>query len=238
MKNNMLNKLCKKKILVVLLILIVFCSILGVSFAMWQFSDKQNTFDTLGTKCFELTMTNASSGIHLDKISPTPDEEGKKDKGYTFTIKNTCNTNAAYQVNLEELALDVKRLSNKYIKVSLNDSDGKVLNTYDETEKTIDNADISHKLTSGSLKPDESVTYNLKLWMDEETPAIDEVSESAFESKVTVIASYIDKGKLENEIQTTSNSKTENYNNESETIEVTVTSDKYDIIEVSYEKNF
>jgi len=221
----------KKKSLVVLLILLVLCLCLGVSFAIWQFSDKQNTFDTLGTKCFELTMTNASSGIHLDKISPISDEEGKKDDGYTFTITNTCNTNAAYQVNLEEFALDVKRLSNKYIKISLNDSNGKVLNTYEEVTKTLDNADTSHKLTSGSLKPDESVTYNLKLWMDEETPAIDEVMNAAFESKVTVIANY--KEDVTNKIETTIVTKNENFSKEKETIDVTVTSELYDIIEVS-----
>jgi len=229
----------KKKFWVIFLGLVLVLSILGASYAYWMLGLEQKDFDTLGTKCFELTMTNASSGISLDKISPTSDEEGKKGAGYTFTIKNTCNTNAAYQVNLEELAMDVKRLSNKYIKVSLNDSLGKVLNTYEEVTATIDNADTSHKLTNGILRPDEDVTYTLKLWMDKDTPLVDEVTEASFESKVTVIGSYLDEDALKNDIDITFTSKTIDYNKESEVVEIHITATKYDIVEISYDgENF
>ncbi|MBD9052108.1 MAG: hypothetical protein EGR23_00505, partial [Holdemanella biformis] len=70
-------------------------------------------------------------------------------------------------------------MPNKYIKVSLNDSTPKVLNTYEEVKTTISNATNSFKLTSGSLGPkgsnNDSVNYNLKLWMNYDTPALDEV---------------------------------------------------------------
>ena len=71
-----------------------------------------------------------------------------------------------------------------------------MLNTYEEVKTTISNATNSFKLTSGSLKPDEEATYELKLWMDSETPAIDEVMSATFDSKITVNTSYIEEENL------------------------------------------
>ena len=111
----------KKKVLLFLLVLIVLISILGISYASWLFTGKQRNFNTLGSKCFELTMTNESEGITLNKTYPISDEEGMKTTGYSFTIKNTCNTYATYEVNLEDMLVEEKRLSGEYIKVSIND---------------------------------------------------------------------------------------------------------------------
>ena len=101
----------RKKTLIILVILIVLVSILGISYASWFVNEKQNDFNTLGSKCFELTMMNESEGITLDKTYPISDEEGLSTTGYTFTIKNTCNTYATYEVNLEDMLVEEKRLS-------------------------------------------------------------------------------------------------------------------------------
>ena len=77
----------RKKILIILVLLIVLVSILGVSYANWLFTGRQKNFNTLGSKCFELTMMNESEGITLDKTYPISDEEGLSTTGYTFTIK-------------------------------------------------------------------------------------------------------------------------------------------------------
>ncbi len=60
----------KKKVLFILLVLIVLTSILGISYASWLFTGKQKDFNTLGSKCFELTMINESEGITFDKAYP------------------------------------------------------------------------------------------------------------------------------------------------------------------------
>ena len=176
-------------------------------------------------------MLNESEGITIENAVPTSEEEGKKTKGYTFTIKNVCNTLAAYQVNLEELEIEEKRLTSEYIQISLNDSKGKNLNTYEKVKETIEGSDTSHKLTSGSLKPEEEVTYNLKLWMDEKTPAIEEVMNASFESKVSIIATY--KEEITNEIEIIVESETKEYSKEEEKILIKATSSNYNFIEVS-----
>ena len=47
-------------------------------------------------------------------------------------------------------------------------------------------ADKAYKLETGVLKKNESKTFDLRLWMDESTPVLDEVMNKTFTSKITV----------------------------------------------------
>ena len=227
----------RKKTIIILVILIALVSIIGVSYASWLFTGRQKDFNTLGSKCFELTMMNESEGITLDKTYPISDEEGLSTTGYTFTIKNTCNTYATYEVNLEDMLVEAKRLSGEYIKVSVNDGRPINLKELEEKEPTIKEADKSYELTSGTLAPEEETTYTIKLWMDESTPAIEETMNATFLSKVSIEAGYIEEEKLENEILLEAKSITESLNNQSEIFEITGTSTNYNLIEYSLDNS-
>ena len=188
----------RKKVLIILLVLLGIMSIVGISYARWLFTSKQRNFNTLGSKCFELTMMNETEGITLNKTYPISDEEGLSTTGYTFTIKNTCNTYATYEVNLEDMLVEEKRLSGEYIKVSINDGTPVNLKNLEEKEAHIEEPDKSYELTSGSLAPEEEATYTIKLWMDESTPAIEETMNATFLSKISIEAGYIPEENLEN----------------------------------------
>ncbi len=231
----------KRKYLIIIGLMITILSVIGLSYAYWMFTTNQTDRNKITSKCFEVTMSNDSNGITLNDAHPVMDEEGKEQVGYKFTITNTCDTLAYYQVNLEELALDnqTKRLDSKYIKVSLNDSNGKILSEYSEVDPTIKEEEIksdkSHKLTSGSLEPNKAQTYTLKLWMADSTPALDETMDATFKSKVSVIASYKEESELENTILV-DYIEPDGYSKESEKIEVDVTSNNFNIIEYSFDK--
>ena len=92
---------------------------------------------------------NDEWNITLDKAYPISDEEGLSTTGYTFTIKNTCNTYATYEVNLEDMLVEAKRLSGEYIKVSINDGSPINLKELEEKEPTIEESDKAYELTSG-----------------------------------------------------------------------------------------
>ena len=226
----------KRKKIEIFIILFVLTMSISLSYAYWQFNKVQKDLNVAGTNCFSLTYTDNTDSLILDNIVPTEDEEGLKEKGYSFTIKNTCNTIATYEVNLEDIlaSSNIKHMPNKYIKVSLNDSTPKVLNTYEEVKTTISNATNSFKLTSGSLKPDEEATYELRLWMDSETPATDEVMSATFESKITVNTSYIAEENLTNDITIIAMSQNENYSKDKETFTIDITSTNKNIIEYSF----
>ena len=229
----------KKKVKLVVLLVSVLCLFIGASYAYWLMTATQTETNIASSKCFKVSITNESDAISITKAHPVTDEEGLKETGYSFTIQNTCSTYAAYQVNLEDILDDeiTKRLSNKYIKLSLNGSTPRVLSNYTKVDTTIDGADASFKLTSGSLAPNgeegDSVDYNLKLWMDYDTPAIDETMSATFKSKISVIASYIEANDLTNEITIAYNSKTTDYSKDSETIDINATSTNYNLIEYS-----
>ena len=227
----------KKKML--LLFVSLLCLFIGGSFAYWMMVSTQTDFNIASSECFKVILTNEGDSINLQKTYPVTDDEGLKENGYSFTIKNTCTTYAAYQVNLEDILDETiaKRLDNAYIKVSLNGSTPRLLSNYNKVSPTITGADTSFKLTSGSLAPNgeagDSVDYNLKLWMDYDTPAIDEAMNASFKSKISVIASYIEQDKLTNDITITYNTKTTDYTKDSETIDINATSTNYNLIEYS-----
>ena len=227
----------KKKML--LLFVSLLCLFIGGSFAYWMMVSTQTDFNIVSSECFKVILTNEGDSINLQKTYPITDDEGLKENGYSFTIKNTCTTYAAYQVNLEDILDETitKRLDNAYIKVSLNGSTPRLLSNYNKVSPTITGADTSFKLTSGSLAPNgeagDSVDYNLKLWMDYDTPAIGEAMNASFKSKVSVIASYIEGDKLTNDITITYNTKTTDYTKDSETIDINAISTNYNLIEYS-----
>ena len=238
-KKKVNNNKLRYKIFFLGLIFILIISLIGVSFSYWRFESKQNDKNIASSKCFKVTITNESDAITLTNMHPITDEEGLKSSSYSFTIENTCDTYAMYQVNLEDILDDTitKRLNNKYIKISLNDGTPKVLNTYQSVTPTINNADASFKLTSGSLGPkgsnNDSVNYNLKLWMNYDTPALDEVMSATFKSKISVVSVYTEEDKLTNDITITYNTKATDYTKDSETIDINATSTNYNLIEYS-----
>ena len=238
-KKKVNNNKLRYKIFFLGLIFILIISLIGISFSYWRFESKQNDQNIASSKCFKVIITNESDAITLSNMHPISDEEGLKSSSYSFTIENTCDTYAMYQVNLEDILDDTitKRLNNKYIKISLNDGTPKVLNTYQSVTPTINNADASFKLTSGSLSPkgssNDSVNYNLKLWMNYDTPALDEVMSATFKSKISVVSVYTEEDKLTNDITITYNTKATDYTKDSETIDINATSTNYNLIEYS-----
>jgi len=177
----------RKKYMLGILSTVAILFVTGVSYAIWSMTLTQESTNVINTACFKINFIEENE-ITLQNTYPITDEESKKLTPYTFRVENICNTNATYQINLEELESDLKKLSKEYIKVSLNDSKGKILNTYETVEKTLNEAETSKKLTTGVLKKGESKTFELRLWMDEDTPAIEDAMNANFESKITIIA--------------------------------------------------
>ena len=104
------NLIQKRKIILCLLGVILLGSIiLGVSYAYWKITHQQRDFNTLGVSCFEVTLTNEENDIQLENASPITDEEGMELIPYTFTITNTCDTYAHYEVNLKIFILLIQK---------------------------------------------------------------------------------------------------------------------------------
>lgn len=173
---------------IVLLILLLMSVCIGISYAYWRLTLVQGNSNEAASSCFKITFKEESNAINLSAAYPISDKEGRALTPYTFTITNECEDFAKYQINLE--VLEDTTLSSEYIKVLLNEENDQVLTEKEVVEKTLENANTSYKLKTGYLDSKESVTYNLRLWMDYDTPAIEETMNKVFASKITITATY------------------------------------------------
>jgi len=179
----------RKKIMILsIIIIILISSIALVSYAYIKYLMVQESTNNLASICFKLTLEEQTKGIQLENAIPITDTEGSNLTPYTFSIQNICDNYLQYQLNLE--TLNTTDLNSKNIKVQLDHKTPKKLNEYDLTEPIIQDALESHLLDTGKLGPKESVTYNLRVWMDEET-TVEEGANKTFQSKVTLTASYL-----------------------------------------------
>ena len=188
----------KRNILITIVLLIGIIAIIGVSYALWVLNLTQTGQNDIVSSCFNITFTDKNN-ISLQKAYPILDEEGKKLTPYEFTITNTCDSYAAFNVNLE--VLNTTTLTNNdtikaMISSKTDDTETEIttslLSGYQTTTKTLDNAKTAFNLTTEYLNAKESKTYTLRLWLDENVDMNTEgVQNTKFSSKVVVTTSYI-----------------------------------------------
>ena len=176
----------KKIILSVLGILLILSLLVGVSYAYYMVSVSQTNKNVVKSSCLNLSISNEENVIKLEKQIPIMNEEGKKLTPYTFTINNTCNSMMGYSLNLEEL--EGSTLASKYIMTMVNDKNYVNMASLGSTDNYYANSVESRVLATGSLGPNASINYSLRLWMDEATPMTTEAINKSFRSKVVVVA--------------------------------------------------
>lgn len=214
-------------------VLIIIAILLSQSFGFWKLDFLQDNKNSGKSTCFDMTFEEKSEAISLLNGMPISDEEGKSLKPFVFKIQNHCDNYATYDINLENLIYEGKRLAPDYLKIAWNEAEAHILNHYPNVTPTLDNSDESFRLESGTLAPKgeagDQKEFLLRLWIDEETPAVDETSEATFESKITVTSSPKESEDINNTINVDSISKTDKYNRELETIELNAKSDNFSL---------
>ena len=155
----------KLVLLMVIGIMLSISLLVGVSYALWSNTHVQETENIVETGCFSTDFTEVNS-IGLNNSYPISDSKGMSATPYQFTITNICTVDAKYEVNFEVLANST--LSSNYVKLAI-DNKKDILSNYESKTPTIEGALSSNNIASGWLKADESITYDLRLWIDEET---------------------------------------------------------------------
>ena len=177
LKNN-------KKAIIILILLLITVSV-GISYAYWRLTLQQTGENKIASSCLSIELVEESEFIRMEKAYPILDEEGMQTTPYTFTIRNTCDTFIDYEVSLG--MLDTTTLKSEYVAAVLDYNEIKTLNTYEET--TIDGYKEGRILQKGSLSQGDEVSYNLRLWMDEDVTIENTGSmNQTFEAKVVVTA--------------------------------------------------
>ena len=176
-----------KIILIVISILLIGSIIIGTSYSMWVKTAIQKEQNIVNSSCFDIEFTESSS-INLIDAIPISDEEGLKEKPYTFTLKNTCNMNSKVTIALD--VLSTSTMSSSAIKTSLTKGNKsgtpKLLTSLDKkADVDISGAKEAYILGTDIIGANKSKSYSLYLWMDEAV-TIAEASKS-FSSKVVIV---------------------------------------------------
>lgn len=184
----------KKKITIIAIIsLVVLVGIIGISYAYYMFSIGQSGSNIVKTECFQITFTDKNP-ISLQEAIPLSDEDGAQLTPYEFTIKNVCSQTAAYDVTIETLSSST--LSEDYVRYKLDDNTSIKLGTIASNENVVnENAKSSKTIASGILQRNEEKTYNLRLWIDEDSTK-EQSANKSYLSKIVIVSS-IRKGDYE-----------------------------------------
>ncbi len=184
----------KKKVWLVASIGGVLLLAVGISFALWYQVFVQEDTNVVESACFKIQFSDGEA-ITLNKVYPMIDQEGLKNTPYTFTLKNICNDNASYQINIETMGVEGKALPDEYIKANIEEGsiskNTTILNETIQTEVTIDGGLKAYKLLTGVLNPNEEKEFSLRLWMHEGVEASEDSMNASFNGRVSVITSYM-----------------------------------------------
>lgn len=160
--------IARKNIILALAILFVVVSLSGTTYSLFFQSETTEEFN-YNTGNLDLQFVEDEK-IKLANAFPIVDSEGVKSEPYKLTVKNTGSV--AYMFDLRMLtSTDENTIDTKYIKVQVNDSFPKTL------------YNISGTIASSViLYPGEEITYNIKIWLDYNTP--NQELGKVFEAKV------------------------------------------------------
>ncbi len=170
---------------------------LNKSYAYWKMSYQQTEVNRLASECFEMQFSDTDA-IKLNNVMSILNSEGEQLKPYNVTIKNICDNDIKYQVNIETLTNN-NQLADKYITAKVNYENNKVLTSYDTTEGIIPDHSAAYKVYEGHLKKDQVMSIDVRMWMGEEVELYEtvdgikkdiskEIMNKEFQSKVTIEA--------------------------------------------------
>ena len=174
----------------ILLLIIMGAMLIGTSYAYFLYRTSLPNKNIVTTDCFKLSYQDSNT-INLQSAIPLTDGEALRLTPYTFTIKNICDMTADYQINLE--TLNTSTINENYIKSKLDNNTPVLLGSLPaNSEKVLSDAISSRTLTTGTLLKNEEATYNLNLYVDNDTTT-EQTANKLYEGKVVVVATMNDK---------------------------------------------
>ncbi len=201
--NVKVNNSRKKQYITVASICLVLLIVIGGTYAYWTTTKVQEDKNVINTTCLKLIYENktlagnTTSPINLEKAYPISDAEGKSLTGYTFTLKNECDSYVSYNVNLESLkeVAEGSRINSDNIDTILNDGAVVGLTTYASIPSLIegDKTYETRRLETGTLGPknegNDSIEYTLRMWIDKNTP--DSEMSKSYKGKISIYGTVV-----------------------------------------------
>ena len=166
----------KKNILILGLILLLIIAIIGVSYAVFNYSALGTKVNTITTGSITMTYTETENVINLSGALPTTDKTGKTLSDYfEFTVSSniTGDVNINYEISAKK---ESGTLDNQYIKLYLTrvteNSEEELMTPETYNEEASSNSYTGRpsgemSLYTSSMNSSESNTYRLRMYVDE-----------------------------------------------------------------------
>ena len=194
----------KKKLLKISGLIGLFLLIFGLSYALFTVTLNGTKKVKISTGRLELQLLDKNNNpiyiteennttsyeINLDNQVPVSDEDGMRQEGFIFKLKNTGNISANYTIYLDDVELEdgEDRMLDSSLRYSL------IKNTSDDYAEDLTNigSNPNRKLDIGYLKSNEENTYTFKIWVKE--TANEEAMNKVFHATLRVVGSQKVKG--------------------------------------------
>ena len=149
-----------KKYALIFLILLAIILLIGTSYALLRSSEQGENTYVMSVGLLEVTFQDSeTNGLSLENAVPMTDNEGMNQASeLIFTVKNTGNLAAGYDIYIEETSTSPEFKTVIRFISSKND-------TGYNSPKTL--SEDYYIEQGGSLAVGESATYKVKLWLSE-----------------------------------------------------------------------
>ena len=174
-----------------------FILVLGTSYAVFRVTITGEKENVVSAGKLDVRIENEQNEIAINNALPQTEEEGKQNTPYTFDIVNRGNINAMYDMYIE-LSEDTTLPDNtvRYYLTKVVDNEEVALDEKSShyLSDGIDSVDKNKKIykvdTNDLIKPNETVSYKLYLWIDYDTTT-EEAINKVFKGNIRVDASQV-----------------------------------------------
>lgn len=167
-------------------IFVVTITMISSAYAIFSSVQKSENYNTLTVGTLKIDFNDTDTGlgnvINLNGAYPESDEDGQAETPYSFKITNSGTISAKYTIKIlddsdmiESDGCQENLLDKTRIKVSINGEKPFIL-----SEKEIN----SYIISSGTLSPNNSKTYNIRMWITDQ--AGNEVLGKHYHGKIIV----------------------------------------------------
>ncbi len=164
----MVRERCNKKVFITLaFILFIFVFVLGGTYAWFTLQLKGTKVNVLKAGTLSIILNDENSmGISQEKAVPTLDEVGETLDPYHFTLENHGEMASDYTIYFDDIDLeaDETRMSDSFVKYQLMKDGVKTTALLSKT-----GSHPNRILDSGTIAGGQTITYDLRLWIDSAT---------------------------------------------------------------------
>ena len=191
----------KKELIIVGLIIVMIITLIGVSYAAFNYSKTGTKLNSITTGSITMTYTEADDVININGALPTTDETGKvrltEGEYFDFTVSSQISgdININYEISAKDVTSSDRKIDGSNIKLYLtrltDDGEEELMTPEVYNEEASSNSYTGRpsgemSLYTSSMNSSESNNYRLRMWVDEDYNPQDDGGNLEFSVQINV----------------------------------------------------